>query len=79
MNTIMQGAKVMHQYVVMVFARDENQKLQYHWQRFNTKRQENYRDLLQNVNVNSSTGSSHEKKVMISSSYITTMIFPKPI
>ena len=61
MNAIMQGAKVMHQYAVMAFARDEFQKLQYHQQKVNTKRQANYRDLLQNVNANSSTGSSHGK------------------
>ena len=41
MNAIMQGDKVMHQYVVMVFARDESQKIQYHWQKVNTKKQSN--------------------------------------
>ena len=46
MNTIMKQAKVMHQYAVMVFSRDEYQKLQYHWQKVNTKRQANYRDLM---------------------------------
>ena len=55
MNAIMPGAKVMHQYAVMAFARYESQKLQYHWQRVNTKKQANYRDSLQNVNDNSST------------------------
>ena len=34
----------------------------------NTKRQANYRDLMQNVNNNSITGSSHGK-IMLSSSY----------
>ena len=59
----MQSCKeVMHQYAEMAFARDESQKLQYHWQKVNTKRQANYRDLMQNVNINSSTGLPHEKK-----------------
>ena len=62
MNEIMQGAKVVHQYAVMAFARDESQKVQYHWLKVNTKRQENYRDLMQNVNVCSSTGSSNGKR-----------------
>ena len=59
----------MHQFAVMAFARDESRKLQYHRQKVNTKRQANYRDLMQNVNFNSSTGSNHGKKVMLSSSY----------
>ena len=59
MNAIMQGSKVMHQYEVMAFARDESQKLQFHWQKVNNKRQANYRDL---VVVS-------WKKVMLSSSY----------
>ena len=33
MNAIMQGAKLMYQYAVMAFARDEYQKLQYYWKR----------------------------------------------
>ena len=62
MNVIIQGANVMHQYSVISFTRNEYQKLQYHWQKVNTKRQANYGDLMQNMNVNSSTGSSHGKK-----------------
>ena len=61
MNAIMQGAKVMHQYEVMAFARDESQQLQYHWLNVNTKRKSNYRYLMQHVNDKSSTGSSHGK------------------
>ena len=52
----------MHQYAVMEFERDEHQKLQYHQQKVNTRRQANYRDLLQNVNAKSSTGSYNGEK-----------------
>ena len=68
-NAIMKGSKVMYQYAVMAFARDQSRKIQYHWQNANAKRQANYRDSMQNVNINSSTGSSHGKKLMLSCSY----------
>ena len=38
-NAIMQGAKVMQQFAVMTFARDESQKLEYHRKKVNKKRQ----------------------------------------
>ena len=67
--TIMKGDRLMQQYAVMSFARDQSQKLQYHRHKVNKKRQANYRDLGQNVNNNSSSGRDHGKKVALSSSF----------
>ena len=66
---IMKGDRLMQQYAVMSFARDQSQKLQYHRHKVNKKRQANYRDLGQNVNNNSSSGRDHGKKVALSSSF----------
>ena len=36
-NAVMQGAKVMQQFAVMTFARDESHKLEYHQKRLTQK------------------------------------------
>ena len=66
---IMKGHRLMQQYAVMSFARDQSQKLQYHRHKVNKKRQANYRDLGQNVNNDSSSGRDHGKKVALSLSF----------
>ena len=59
----------MNKFAVINFARDESNKLQYHILKLNTKRKANYRYLIQNVNNNNFSGSSHWEKVILSSSY----------
>ena len=53
---IMKVHRLMQQYVIISYARDQAQKLKYHRQKLNNKRQAKYRDLGRNLNNDNSSG-----------------------
>ena len=69
-SSIMTAHKLMQQYDVMDFARDQAHILNYHQKNVSRKRMENINVLQRNVNVNMNTGSNHGQKVTLSSSFV---------
>ena len=68
-NNIMQGQKLMMEFVVMAFLREQNQKLR--WIKDNQKqiRAETYNILRENVQSEGETGYEHGKRVILPASY----------
>ena len=68
-NSILQGQKLMMEFFVMAFLREQNQKLR--WIKDNQKklRAETYITLRENVQTESETGNQHGKRVILPASY----------
>ena len=74
-NNIMQGQKLMMEFVVMAFLREQNQKLR--WIKDNQKqiRAETYNILRENVQSEGETGYEHGKRVILPASYYVSLFF----
>ena len=66
---IMKAHRLMQQYIVMAYARDQSRRLNYYRKQVCTKRQASYRDIGRNLNNENMSGRDHGKKVTLSSSF----------
>ena len=59
---IMKAHRLMQQYIVMAYARDQSRRLNFYCKQVCTKRQANYRDIGRNLNNENMSGIDHGKK-----------------
>ena len=68
-NAILQGQRLMMEFVVMAFLRTDTQKLRWARKHQRTLRAESYKTLNRNVNQNNGIGVEHGKRVILPSTH----------
>ena len=67
---IMKAHRLMQQYIVMAYARDQSRRLNFYCKQVCTKRQANYRDIRRNLNNENRSGQDHGKKFTLSLTFM---------